>query len=156
MPAEEFVDDVEGVPDDAVLYRRVDWDKVGGRDRCLPGAQASLTANCFRDYPDDRAVAMGYPGPCMSVAAGNLLPAEGPSVLLAGYPAYGLAAVTAGALRQLTRASGDPCPQGVMLAPTASEPWHAVVFDLTTDKRSDGVCKAIAAAARWELPLMGA
>lgn len=101
---------------------------------------------------------MGYPGPCMSVGASHVLSREGyaPAHLLAGWPDYGLAQVSAGQLRNLTRlgAPHDPCPQGIMLAPTVEEPWHAVVFD-HAGKRTSAVCKAIAAAATWHIPLIG-
>jgi hypothetical protein len=66
--AAAFEDDAERIPDSAILYRRVDWDKIGGRDKYPPGATGTLNGNCFTDYPEWRALEMGLPGPCMSVA----------------------------------------------------------------------------------------
>lgn len=78
--------------------------------------------------------------------------------MLLGFPDYGLASIRVGLLRKLVRVNGDPCPQGVMLAPTDAEPWHAVVFDLAHPDRcrGDATCKAIARAAEWCVPLVRA
>jgi len=40
--AAAFEDDAERIPDSAILYRRVDWDKIGGRDKYPPGATGTL------------------------------------------------------------------------------------------------------------------
>lgn len=67
------------------------------------------------------------------------------SKMLEGFEDYGLARVRAGDLRILRRLDGIPCPQGIMLAPTAREPWHAVVFDRSAHgARSKSVKKRIA------------
>ena len=152
-----FVDDQDGIPDDTVLYRRVSWDRIGGRQSCPSGEQARLSGNCFRDYPEDKAREMGYPGPCMSVGAETIFRQLGvdPRVMISGYEGYGLAAVTAGDLRGLIRSSGAACPQGVMLRGTVEEPWHAVVFDLGgSGKRPAAVCDAISRQAYWVIPLV--
>lgn len=65
----ELADDPAGVPDDAILLRRVDWDKIGGRDSCPPGKQAALNGNCFSDYSAAKAREYGFAGPCMSVGS---------------------------------------------------------------------------------------
>lgn len=156
MPFEELVDDREAIPDDVVLYRRVDWDKIGGKGKYAPGEVGRLNKNCFTDQGAEVAAEHGLPGPCMSVAAGNHLPDDyPPERLLDSWPGYGLASFTARDVRNLSRADGSPCPQGVMLAPTEAEPWHAVVFDLADPdaKRSGGACRAIAERAEWVVPL---
>jgi hypothetical protein len=152
-----FIDDLDGIPDDTLLYRRIAWDMIGGRARVAPGEIAQLSGNCFRDYSEEKAQAMGYPGPCMSFAVGTVLAERriAPEALLEQYPGYGLAVVEAGALRELTTGSGLSCPQGIMLAPTELEPWHGVVFDKTQRLRSDKACKAIKTAAEWHVPLVG-
>jgi hypothetical protein len=152
----DFADDQVGVPDEALLYRRVDWDKIGGRSRCPVGETGKINGNCFTDYPLDRATAMGYPGPCMSVGVDVVLKEHGQKAakLLEKCEGYGLACVTAGDLRRLTRPDGSPCPQGVMLSPTEVEPWHGVVFDITDGQRKTSVCKAIARIAKWAIPLV--
>lgn len=150
-----FVDDRNGVPDDALLYRRVSWGSIGGR--CPPGQLAELSGNCFRDYPDAQARALGYPGPCMSVGVGTVLQARGlqPEAMLVGHAGYGLAVVRAGDLRRLCRFDGTACEQGVMLSPTDEEPWHGVVFDKSGSARSKAVAVAVQRKAEWHVPLIG-
>jgi hypothetical protein len=153
---EAFEDDLTRIPNEAILYRRVDWDKIGGRDSCPAGHAGQLNGNSFRDYQRDKALSMGYPGPCMSVGVSTVLESYGydPTKLLEGFDDYGLARIAAGDLRKLTRINGDPCPQGIMLAATEDEPWHGVVFDLAEQPRIKPVCKAISQIATWEIPLI--
>jgi hypothetical protein len=153
-----FEDDRANIPDEVILYRRVDWDKIGGRDRCPRGQSGKLNGNSFTDYPADKAWSMGYPGPCMSVGVGTVLESYGyePIKLLEGFDNYGLARIAAGELRKLTRINGDSCPQGIMLVPTKTEPWHGVVFDLLERPRIKPVCKVISQIALWEIPLINA
>jgi hypothetical protein len=153
---EAFHDDVDAIPDETLLYRRVDWDKIGGREKAQVGVPATINGNCFRDYPDAKAREKGLPGPCMSVGAGNVIEqrTKKPSVMLDGYEGYGLALVRAGDLRNLRKADGTPCPQGVMWCPTDDEPWHSVIFDIEIRPRVSSVCKKIAQAASWEIPLI--
>jgi len=153
---EEFHDDVESVPDDVLLFRRVDWDKIGGKSRSPKGVHAQLNGNCFTDWPDQKAREAGYPGPCMSVGVSIVLDQHGrhPSAMLEDLSEYGLAFVTAGALRNLVRADGTACPQGIMLCPTEREPWHGVVFDLESRPRPKSVQKSIAKVAGWIIPLI--
>jgi hypothetical protein len=152
----DLVDDAIAVPDDAILYRRVVWGKIGGREKCPRGEVASLNGNCFTDWPPDAAAREGFAGPCMSVGVGTVLDNLGytPDRILDGYPECGLACVTAGALRSLTKADGTSCPQGVMLAPTEKEPWHGVVFDRTSERRGGAARNAIAQLAEWVIPLI--
>jgi hypothetical protein len=158
MPSrlDSFRDDLTEVPDDAVVYRRVAWDRIGGRTSCAVGDTACLNANCFSDYPKDRAQEMGYPGRCMSVGVGIVLEEHdfGPEKMLEDFPEDGLALIFASDLRKLERANGEPCPQGLMLAPTEDEPWHGVVFDLSIGFKNKAVQKAIAKVSRWAIPLV--
>ena len=152
----ELRDDPTAVPDDAVLYRRVDWDRIGGFDRAMVGEPAKLSANCFQDYSEAKAREYGFAGPCMSVAIGKVLTDLGhePQKVLEAYPEYGLARVRAGDLRALRKHDGSGCPQGIMLAETDEEPWHGVIFDLNERPRKGGAAKAIMRIAEWEIPLI--
>jgi hypothetical protein len=156
MAVTAFVDDSEAVHDDVILYRRVDWDKIGGRSKCPPGQVATLNGNCFTDYDAERALALGYPGPCMSVGLGNVLKDLGlpPEQMLEGFEGMGLAEINASDLRTLCRVDGTSCPQGLMASPTDAEPWHGIVFDMTFPKRPKPICKAISKLARWRVPLV--
>lgn len=156
LEIEEFYDDVDSVPDDVMIYRRVDWDKVGGKDRTPKGREATINGNCFTDYPDAKARQLGLPGACMSVGIGPVIEAYGytPVVMLENYGGYGLAWLRVGDLRRLTRLNGEPCPQGIMPCPTEREPWHGVVFDKARRPRQKPVCKAIASVAEWHIALI--
>ena len=153
---EALVDDRDAIPDDEVLFRRVSWQGIGGRERVPEGETARLTGNAFNDYSTEAAANRGYPGPCMSVAVRSILLAndEGPQTELEGHPDAGIAWIRAGDLRALTRRSGEPCPQGIMLAPEAGRPWHAVVFDLSGTRRGNPVKDAVSGVAQWEIPLV--
>ncbi|SRR6266511_1051739 len=152
----EFVDDVEAIPDDAVLYRRVPWDMIGGKAKCPRGARATLNENCFTDWPDAKARQVGLPGPCMSVGVSVVLDQHNKpaATVLDSYTDFGLAWVRAGDLRRLERADGTPCPQGIMLCPTEREPWHGVVFDMKSRPRGGAAKKAIVRIADWLIPLV--
>ncbi len=153
MAVVKLVDDRVSVPDDTVLYRRTSWDKIGGR-RGEPGtAYTGITENFFTDAPAHEAARFGFDGLCMSVGVSLVLGAS-PERMLADFPEMGLVSVTAGALRSLCKCDGKECPQGIMLYPTAAEPWHAVVFDLSEDKRSRGACKAIMKLSQMVVPLI--
>lgn len=153
--ARPLVDDQHQIPDEALLYRRIDWDMVGGRLKCPVGETPMLSGNCFSDRNAEWALKRGLAGACMSVGVGTVLRAKGhlPSVVLGGKLKYGLAVIRAGDLRNLKRKSGALCPQGVMLYPTEDEPWHGVVFDMS-GRRSDAARSAIASAATWEIALI--
>jgi hypothetical protein len=153
---EEFYDEVETIPDETVLYRRVDWNKIGGMERSPKGVEAGLNDNCFTDWSEVNARQVGMPGPCMSVGLSTILELHGktPAAMIEDRPGDGVARMTAGALRALKRADGSPCPQGIMLCPTEREPWHGVVFDLTSRPRGGAVRKAVARIAMWEIPLI--
>jgi len=155
MP-DSFVDHLHEVPDETVLYRRISWDLNRGRDSCPPGGTPSLNGNSFGDYSAERAQEYGYPSPCMSVGVDTILHGLGfePMKVLEDFDGYGLASIKAGDLRSLRRASGDACPQGIMLSPTEAEPWHAVVFNLAGGSRPASVKRAIALVASWVVPLV--
>jgi hypothetical protein len=151
-----FEDDADAVPDEAILYRRIVWDKIGGRGKYPQGAAGHLNGNCFTDWSAEKADQEGLPGPCMSVGVSIVLDSLGypAEKILDGYPECGLACITAGALRTLTKADGTPCPQGIMLAPTEKEPWHGVVFDPSGGQRGRAARNAIATVADWIVPLV--
>lgn len=150
-----LLDDVEGVPGDALLYRRIVWSKIGGRTHYVSGDTPSLNGNCFTDWPAAKALDEGFPGPCMSVGVSTVLDELGCTAneILAAYPECGLACVRAADLRGLTKADGAACPQGIMLAPTEKEPWHGVVFDMS-GQRGSAAKAAIARVASWIVPLI--
>ena len=152
----EFVDS-GSIADDVLLYRRVDWDKVGGPNKTPHGREARLNSNCFTDYPAAKAMELGFPGPCMSVGLSTVLDELGlePSAMLSGYPDYGLAVVRAGDLRALKKGNGEDGPQGIMRSPTDAEPWHCIVFDVIERPRKEACKKAIARTATWCIPLIG-
>lgn len=155
MPTyDQLVDDRERIPDASILLRRVGWSILGGRSRFTPDSEIKINANCFSDYTEEDARAMGLPGPCMSVGALHMLVGEGEAAprMLRGHDDYGLVRVEAGKLRSLQKGDGTPCPQGIMWSPTDDEPWHCVVFDLS-GKRSGAGQKAIMRLAEWEIPL---
>lgn len=150
-----FVDQAEILNDD-VVYRRVSWQHLGGKERNEIGAVVALSPNVFRDQSVEEAQRRGLPGPCMSVGLRSILLAnqKGPNYLLEGFPDYGLAEVQVGELRRLRKADGSSVAQGLMLNPTVEEPWHVVVFDRTTGKKSAAVSKAITRVATWAVPLV--
>jgi hypothetical protein len=150
----QLIDDRDNIPDSTPIYRRVSWELVGGRARCAQGETAALSKNAFRDWPADWALRAGYARPCMSVAIGTVL--ADPREMLGDRRGFGVVVLTAGELRNLTRRDGTtPEPQGVMLSPTETEPWHGVVFCLDCDKqRGNPACAAISDLARWVIPLV--
>ena len=148
----KLLDDLVGVPDDTVLYRRTDWGKIGGRPAEPDIESFDVTKNFFTDAPQSLADRYELERVCMSVGVSSVLGAE-PERMLAKWPGFGLVSMTAGELRGLKKGDGTPVPQGVMLFPTEDEPWHAVVFTLTGVKRDPSTCKAIAAIARVVVPL---
>ncbi len=152
----DFVDD-QSIPDDALLYRRVDWDKVGGRSRTLTGQEARINSNCFADYPAAKAMELGYPGPCMSVGLSTVMEElqVPPTIMLDGYEGYGLTVTRVGDLRYLKKGNGDSGPQGVLKSPTEREPWHCVVFDVFERPRKEACKKAIAKVSLWQVALVG-
>jgi hypothetical protein len=155
MRVDAFADDLAAVPDETIVYRRVSWDKIGGRERCPVGCAANLRPNAFSDYPEAKALELGFPGRCMSIGVGIVLKGSGfrPEKMLERFPEEGLASMLAADLRKLTKGNGEPCPQGLMLAATDDEPWHGVVFDLTAGYKTEAAKAAIARISSWAVPL---
>src|SRR5487761_177666 len=151
-----FADDLAAGSGDAIVYRRIAWDRIGGRERCPVGCVAKLRPNAFSDYPEDSAREQGFPGRCMSMGVGAVLERLGfpPEKMLERYPDEGLACVLAADLRKLTKGDDTPCPQGLMLAATDDEPWHGIVFDLTVGYKTEAAKAAIARICRWVVPLI--
>ena len=149
--------DDPNVADTEILYRRASWEKIGGRGKTEPGQIAKIHHNFFSDYPKEAAERLGYSGPCMSVGLHSVIEQSGhrPEKMLENFPEFGLLMITVGELRRLKRASGEPCPQGILASATLAEPWHGVVFDLESPPRRDPAKKAIAMAADWLVPLIG-
>lgn len=148
-----LVDDPGQIPDGTVLYRRVDWNKVGGRPSEPGTICRDLTPNFFTDAPPAVAARFDLERVCMSVGT-SLYLGDHPGRMVENLPGMGVVSFLAGAVRNLVDGTGQPIPQGVMLLPTREEPWHAVVFDLSKPKRSGGACKAIARVAHWAIPLV--
>jgi hypothetical protein len=153
-------DDPLGIPDDAILYRRITWQYFGAASRYELGETPKLNQNCFQDFPFERCTADGYDCCCLSLDLAVLVAAHGrtPASLCQAWGAdYGLARVEAGALRRLQRGDGTAVPQGFALDPTEQEPWHVLMFDLSSPaeaQRPGGARKAVAAAAEWVIPLV--
>lgn len=147
----ELTDDPE-IGDDVLLYRRVSWTQIGGIERFAVGEKMRLSANCLQDYSEERAKGLGYAGPCMSVGLGSViadLGFEPEQAMLADYPDYGLVAFSVADVRSLHRKDGTAAPQGVMASPTTREPWHAVIYDRETGKRSKAVMDQLLMRAVW-------
>jgi hypothetical protein len=153
-----LVDDPSALPNEVVLFRRTSWDKIGGIEKYPVGPCDRLSANFFSDLSYETAQAHGFAEACMSVGASNVLERLNldASAMLADFAGCGLVAVTAGDLRGLCKHDGSAWPQGLMLAPTDREPWHAVVFDQTQRPRPAAGQKAIARCARVIVPLIKA
>lgn len=141
---EAFVDDTTIGPD-VLLYRRItpqwiDWDNLDAQGR------PRIKSAAFQDYPAQKALAMGYPGPCMSVGLEPVLREHGHEAvkMLDEHPGYGLAALIVGKLRE----TGE---QGVMPRPEPAEPWHGVVFSTIGDKRTGAMKKLRQGVADWAL-----
>ena len=123
MAVDSHTDD-KSVPDDAVLWRRInpEWrvhDEAQGRWR--------VSSQAFQDHPN---------GSAMSVYLASETPG-GAQEILAGHEGYGLAEVTAQLVRDLDQAIvRDPLPEA---------PSHALVFGL----KSDAVRRTLARAAVW-------
>jgi hypothetical protein len=157
-----LIDDT-AIDDDVILYRRVTWDQIGGRAEHEPGTTPAISANFFTDRPASVAKDFGFAGPCMSI---GLAPVMGQlnldveailrSELLNGRDPseFGVVSICVSDLRQLQKGDKTPRPQGVMAAPTAQEPWHGVVFDLTDEERAKPTRRAIAKIASWVIPLI--
>lgn len=155
-PTAGFVDDVDGIPDGAVLYRHVSSKNLAPGKVDVNGLPM-IGSQAFQDRPEDVARQMGYAGPCLSVGVAALLEGVGgPQRLLAGLEArpgelHGVVALLAGEVRRLCGVDGSELAQGIMLGP-GGFPGHAVIFSMVGGKKTGGMQKALARLARWEIP----
>jgi hypothetical protein len=148
-----FRDDTERIPNEATLLRRifprfVEWSGVGEAEK------PDLPRQGFQDYPEDVAQQeFNLPGACMSVAVEEMLAEAGydASKIIEDYPGYGVAAVSAGAVRTLEGPDSKNWAQGVMWNPTDSEPWHAVVYCKVAEKKTRGMENALRLQASWRI-----
>lgn len=136
-----YSDEQDSIDDDAILYRRIHpdhilWDQAG-QERAPP-----ISKSAFGDYPEDRALALGCPGPAMSVHLASVLRTQGrePGDLLQS-PSYGLVRLTAGDVRSYE--------QGVQYWPTDEDESHAVVFSKNGRKRTKSQEKKVRDSAEW-------
>jgi hypothetical protein len=144
-----FVDQIDDIPDESILYRLIHPDWVDWGAQAATGGGPRLKRVAFQDYGKARAEQLGYAAPCLSVAVHQILVARGhePAEILQlhGLPeTYGVAWFTAGAARALGAGK-----QGIMLRPEPNLPWHAVVFCMTREKKNDAIEKGLAEAAQW-------
>jgi len=138
-----YVDDSEGIPDDAILYRRIrlpDWVDWSVRN---DANQPRIKGWAFQDWTPKMAEKQGLPGPAMSVGLKSILNAHGhdASRMIEGRTGYAVAGLTAAAARQVE--------QGMTGRPTDQEPWHALVFCLHRKAKNGAMEEALAEAAFW-------
>jgi hypothetical protein len=150
-PVAAFHDDIEKIVNNAVLLRRivpkfVQWSGLDSNGKpAVPGQG-------FQDYPEQVAIEeYNLPGACMSVAVEYILTEHGfnAAKVIEAFPGYGVASITAGAMRSLQGSPGVDWTQGVMWNPTDDEPWHAVVYCNKGGKKTGGMQSAIRATASW-------
>lgn len=139
--ASPFRDDIELVPDNSILLRRIppkfyEWTKSGlGDEKLIP----IFNSGGFQDQSATKAFELyGLPGACMSVLVLHILQENGrsPESVLADFgSSHGFAQLIAGELRRM-------CNQGIQLNPTPEQPAHAVVFSKERPKKrnTDQVC----------------
>jgi hypothetical protein len=123
MPGPLYADDA-GIADSADLWRRLI------REWVVPDSNTGgirISSAAFDDSRD---------GTPMSVLLADIVAQtrQKPEEVLAGFAGYGLAAITAGAVRV--------CKQGVMPTPEPDEPAHASVFGPKTGSTKKGMAKA--------------
>ncbi len=138
---EPYEDEPEAIPDDAVLLRRVSPAYIEVSD----DGTLVFRGGAFQDASEEWAWEHGYPAPAMSVHLLSVLESEGkdPSLLLEGFPRFGLVRLRSGDLREHG--------MGIQRRPTEDDPSHAVVFAIGRPKRSGGQQKRTRDAAAWEI-----
>ena len=109
-----------------ILYRRINlaWVKWG---EVLAGGPG-LSKQAFQDYPPAKAEELGLAATGMSVGSSDVLEDAGldPLKMLDGFDdSYGLVGLSVTDVRSVTPSVG------IILIPTDSEPWHAMVFAQT-------------------------
>jgi hypothetical protein len=138
-----YVDDPDGIPDDAVLYRRIklpDWVDWSVRNEAN---QPRIKGWAFQDWRPKMAAEKNLPGPAMSAGLKSILEAHGydASRMIDGLPGYAVAGLTAAKARAIE--------QGITGNPTDEEPWHTLVFCLHRKAKNDAMEVALAEAAFW-------
>jgi hypothetical protein len=138
-----YEDEPEAIPDDALLYRRIQgrWIDWATRD---PDNRPRLTGGAFQDASRKLCEQWGYPGRAMSVGLSLILEGLGfgPEKMLESIAeGVGLAALRAGDVRFLH--------QGVTRRPTDSEPWHGLIFSKLSPQKNDTTQSDLAARAVW-------
>lgn len=141
-PLEAFVDDA-ALSGEVPLLRRlrpdwVDWDDLD--DHGLP----RISGMGFQVQKKEFALQRGYPGPCLSLVLEEEAVAEAESLeaLLIKSPGYGLARLSAGALRSFGF--------GLQLVPEPAldEPWHVAAFHLESLSQAKRAKPKLAASAK--------
>ena len=138
-----YTDDPDGIPDDAVLYRRIklpDWVDWSVRNTAN---QPRIKGWAFQDWRPKMAAEKNLPGPAMSVGLKSILEAHGydASRMIEGRVGYAVAGITAAKARAIE--------QGITGNPTDMEPWHTLVFCLHRKVKNDAMEVALAEAAFW-------
>jgi hypothetical protein len=149
----EFFDD-PAIADADVLYRAVspflidDWDSFSGQDEDIP-------SRAWQDQKEEEAAKWGLM-PCASVAVARILRDHNCDIVswLENFFSleHGVVETTAGEVRQAISLRNDHVPQGVMLHPTAKQPWHAVVWSKSGSKRNKTEMKALRLKSHWVRP----
>jgi hypothetical protein len=142
-----LIDDPVGVADDDTVFRMVRPGVIN------PGPPVVAQSNAFEDQTLETAQEAGLAAPCTSLALKSIWEAQSGLIadLLAGFPGYGIAQFSVGALRGLTKATGEEQPQGLMLDPLDDAPWHIVMWDISTTPapRPKGARRALVEVAEW-------
>jgi hypothetical protein len=143
-----FNDDTAGVPDGSKIYRLIRPDWVDWKDTTQRGGGPHIRKNAFQDYSEEDSLALGYEGPCMSIAVGKLLDGLGhdPATLpsLTGWDTYGVAILDVQEVRAVKSGA-----QGIQARPEPKMPWHGIVFGLTRAKKNPPIQRELAAIAEW-------
>lgn len=112
----------------------------------LAGGPA-ISKQVFQDYTESMARDQGYPSPGLSVAVAKVLDESGQPVtrLLDRFTeAYGIVELSVAEVRRIE-------PRiGIVMAPTADEPWHAMLFSMIQprlNKRQQDLLRR--AVTRW-------
>lgn len=153
----EFFDDPV-IADADVLYRAVPPSLIDNRGS-FSEQDDDIPSRAWQDQKEEEAARWGLL-PCASVAVARILLGRDCDVesWLKNFfsSEYGVVETTAGEVRQSISPQGHPVPQGVMLHPTAEQPWHAVVWSKSGTKRTKAAMKALRLKSHWvRLPILG-
>jgi hypothetical protein len=137
-----LVDD-PSISNDDVVLRLVRPDTIDH------GPPPRARSNAFQQQSAEHAARHGLAASCLSVALESEWRETSSKVedlLVQFNVSYGIVRIPVGKLRALKKLTGEVQPQGVMRAPTADQPWHAVVWDLS-GKQTKGTMRALAELA---------